>query len=186
MTFTIKSQWIAAGVVTVIGVFGIGYGLGQRKKLNDISDKLDRSIKDLKRDTEIEIADDILSRAIEESVDEQVEQAVNKVSKRIDRELYQKISSDVSAAISAQYSDIKTRVRDEVEKKVGQIDVSGIRREVVERAKNAAVEKLDGSMDDILSDFKNNLQNITKVYESLSSVFKQQNQNSKGINLTLS
>lgn len=178
-----KASIIFGAIGLCLGALGVGYGLGQHKKLNDISSKLDASIKTISSKTPVEISDDIVDAAIEETVSREVSQAVSTSVRKLEKELHSEIKDEVSKAISASYKTIQSSVSSEVAKKVAKIDISQLKREVVEQAKKDAAEKLDGSMDDILEEFNRNLKNIAQVYQSINSTFAPQSK--QGVNLTI-
>ena len=52
---------IAIGVVGLAAsLLGIGYAIGQRKKLNDISEKIDRSVNELSSNINIDISEEVV------------------------------------------------------------------------------------------------------------------------------
>lgn len=181
-----KNEMIYSAVAVGIGLLGIGYALGQHKKLDDISTKLNKTIKAIAEESEIEIQDSIVDTAIQQAVDravsDTVDTAVAKATRKIERDIETDIHAQVSREIKLQYSDIKKNVAHEVEKKISRIDIDDLKAEIVEKAKEAAAEKLESSMDDILEQFKGNLENMAKIYKSISEAFPTQN---KGFNVTL-
>ena len=61
---------IAIGVVGLAAsLLGIGYAIGQRKKLNDISEKIDRSVNELSSNINIDISEEVVNRAVTKAIE---------------------------------------------------------------------------------------------------------------------
>ena len=151
-----------------IGFIGVGYAFGARKKLNDISDMLDKSIDELSDNVSVDIPDCMIDRAVEHAVNRETEIAVKKATDRVISDIETRIKMDVASAVSDERTKIQESVKKEIEKKVSRIDIDDLRREVVAEAKEAAAEKLDGSLDDILEKFNDELHSVSKIYSSIA------------------
>lgn len=177
---------IAIGVVGLAAsVFGVGYAIGQRKKLNDISEKIDRSVKELSSNIDVDISEAVVNRAVTKAIERETELAANRATTNVVNAIESDISSQVRKAVNETYQDIKKSVVEETAKKVEKIDISALKKEVVEKAKEAATDKFDDSLDEVLSDFKDNLGNVTKIYQSIANAFPSSNIASKGISFSL-
>lgn len=177
---------IAIGVVGLAAsVFGVGYAIGQRKKLNDISEKIDRSVKELSSNIDVDISETVVNRAVTKAIERETELAANRATTNVVNAIESDISSQVRKAVNETYQDIKKSVVEETAKKVEKIDISALKKEVVEKAKEAAADKFDDSLDEVLSDFKDNLGNVTKIYQSIANAFPNSNGTSKGISFSL-
>lgn len=178
---------IAIGVVGfAAGVFGIGYAIGKRKKLDDISEKIDRSVGELSSNIDIDISEDIINRAVTKAIERETSLAASRATSNVVSAIEADISGQVRKAVNDTYQDIKKSVVEETAKKVEKIDISALKKEVVEKAKTAAAEKFDDSLEDVLSEFKDNLGNVAKIYQSIANVFPGTTAtNSKGITFSL-
>lgn len=177
---------IAIGVVGLAAsVFGVGYAIGQRKKLNDISEKIDRSVKELSSNIDVDISEAVVNRAVTKAIERETELAANRATTNVVNAIESDISSQVRKAVNETYQDIKKSVVEETAKKVEKIDISALKKEVVEKAKEAAADKFDDSLDEVLSDFKDNLGNVAKIYQSIANAFPSSNGTSKGISFSL-
>lgn len=177
---------IAIGVVGLAAsVFGIGYAIGQRKKLNDIGEKIDRSVKELSSNIDVDISEAVVNRAVTKAIERETELAASRATANVVSAIESDISGRVRKAVNDTYQDIKKSVVEETAKKVEKIDISALKKEVVEKAKEAAADKFDDSLDEVLSDFKDNLGNVTKIYQSIANAFPNSNGTSKGISFSL-
>ena len=76
-------------------------------------------------------------------------------------------------------------MEEETAKKVAKIDISSLKKEVVKKAKEAVAEKFDDSLDEVLSEFKDNLGNVAKIYQSIASVFPNSSSGGKAFTFSL-
>ena len=63
---------------------------------------------------------------------------------------------------------MKPEAKESIHKKLRNIDIESLKREVKEEAKNVVSEKLEASTDDILEQFNANLSNIKTIYSSIA------------------
>ena len=167
-----------------IGFIGVGYAFGARKKLNDISDKLDKSIDELSDNVSVDIPDCMIDRAVEQAVEREAKTAVKTATDRVVSDLESKIKMEVSSAVADERTKIQESVKKEIEKKVSRIDIDDLRREVVAEAKEAAAEKLNGSLDDILEKFNDELHSVSKIYSSIAKAIARDRDNDSLLRLT--
>lgn len=151
-----------------IGLVGLGYAFGTHSKMAKISENLDRSIDDLASRTPVDIPDDMIKRAVEKAVASEVKQAVGKATDVITVDVKRDMHKQVSDAIESEYSNIKDQVLEELVTEASKIDAKRIRYDVEKAAKEQALEKFNDNLDDILDDYKSNLNNVTKIYKSFA------------------
>ena len=80
---------------------------------------------------------------------------------------------------------METSVTHEIEKQIKEINIDSVKDEVVEKAKEAASEKFNDSLDDVLNEFKERLNSITKVYKSIEETFSSKASSDKAIKLVM-
>lgn len=86
---------------------------------------------------------------------------MNALAKKLDSKI-DRLADD--AAINKEYVTLQGSVKKEIKDQLGRIDISDLREEVKDEAKNQLAE----SMEDILDDFNDNLKNVKKIYGSIS------------------
>ena len=143
----------------VVGLIGVGYAVGTHTKLSKISERLDNSINDLADNMEIDIPEEIVNKAIENAVKIESKRAVEKATNETISSLKKEIRSEVQTAVNKEYETIKDSA--------AKIDVSRVRRDVEAAAKEAALEKFDDNLDDILEKFNDSLTSTSKIYSSI-------------------
>lgn len=150
------------------GLVGIGYALGTHSKMAQISENLNRSIDDLASHTPVDIPDDMIERAVEKAVALEVKQAVSKATERALVDVKKDIHKQISDAVEEEYSDIKDTVLKELIDEAAKIDTKRVRADVERAAKEHALEKFDDSLENILDDYKSNLESVSKIYKSFA------------------
>lgn len=151
----------------VVGLIGVGYAVGTHTKLSKISERLDNSINDLADNMEIDIPEEIVNKAIENAVKIESKRAVEKATNETISALKKEIRSEVQTAVNKEYETMKDSVLKEIKDSAAKIDVSRVRRDVEAAAKEAALEKFDDNLDDILEKFNDSLTSTSKIYSSI-------------------
>lgn len=160
--------------VFVAGIFGIGYAIGTRSKVNRLCEKLDTSIDNLSEDIQVDIPDKMVEQAVTAAVKKEAALAVKKATDEIVASTERDIRKEVVAEVERQYTSISDGVTDEIASRVARIDEAKLRKEVVEKAKNQIADKFDDKLDDLLEEFNGNLQNVGKIYKSIAKSFSKE------------
>lgn len=181
MNINISSDLAIAMIGIVAGMLGVGYAIGQKKKLDDISNKVDKSIEELSADIDVDLSDAIIKRAIDRAVERETTFAVRRATDKVIKDIEENIDRQVKNAVDATYSDTRKAVVDETAKKVSQIDIQVLRNEVVKQAKDQVARKFDSNLNGILEDFNRELNHVSKIYRSIAQSFP----NSKELKFSL-
>ena len=152
-----------------VGLVGIGYALGTRKKMNDICAKIDKSIDDLVADIDVDLSNIMVDAAVEKAADREASIAVSRAIKEIKYDTECEMRKEVKSAVTVHSSEIKDSVGKEIEKQVSRIRIDDMKEEVIEKAKQQVANKLDKNLDGILEKFNGDLSNISKIYQSIAS-----------------
>ena len=174
-----KNNNVINTVIGIAGLVGIGYALCARTKLAKVGERLDKGIEELANDMEFDIPEELVNKAIEKAVRIEVKKAVEKATNETVIDVKRSIRSDVQRAVDREYDTIKETVLKELSSSASKIDVSRVRRDVEEAAKEAALEKFDDNLDDILEKFNDNLENTSKIYSSIREAITKSSDSSK-------
>ena len=175
-----KFDFVVGMFGATLGLIGVGYALGTNSKMAKISENLDRSIEELASNTPIDIPNDMIERAVEKAVAYEVKQAVGKTTERAMIELERDIHKQVSDAVESEYSDIKGTVLKELTEEAAKIDARRVRADVERAAKEAALEKFNDNLDDILENFNDQLKSTSKIYTSIADTMTKYKSNEGG------
>lgn len=152
----------------IVGIAGVAYAFYTTKKMNDLCNKIDKTIDDVSKDMLVDVPETIVEKAVEKAVNREVGRTVEEYSARAVKAVKDDIHSQVKTAINDSYSDIRKSVTDQVAKEVSNIDIKTLKRDVTEKAKESIVEKFDGNLDNLLEEFNSNLTNVSKIYKSIA------------------
>lgn len=162
-----------------VGLLGVGYAIGTNSKLSKISERLNLAIDDIADGTEIDIPEEVVSKAVDQAVQTQAKRAVERATTETISSLKKDIRSEVRKAIDEEYENLKDSVLKEITASAAKIDANRVRRDVEEAAKEAALEKFDDNLDDILEKFNDNLTNTSKIYSSIREAITRGTDNGK-------
>lgn len=157
----------------VVGLVGIGYAIGARKRLNDICDKIDTTIDEVSWNLDVKVEDAIVMDAVDKAVDLRVGREVNYAVKDVSDE----IRSEVRTAVKTVYPDIRKACTEKITDEMSKINVKELSDSIREDASKKVAEKFDGQLDDILDKFNNDLHNVSKIYASIADKMSGGNNN---------
>lgn len=156
-------------IIGAVGLMGLGYGIAMHTKMAKVSERLDKGINDLADNTEIDIPEELVNKAVEKAVTTEAKKVVEKATTEALAELKCDIRDAVTAAVDKEYEGIKETVLKKATEEAAKIDSARVRRDVEKAAYNVAMEKFNGNLDDILGKFNDNLNNVSKIYSSMAT-----------------
>ena len=174
-------------VMATIGVIAfLGYKLYKSDKaLKDKKAEYNADLEQLKEDVRDEIysglKDEVLNEAIDKAADKRVKDILAQAKSESIDAAKKELSSTVATTVMATWNTLKTGVETDLLNKVGTIDVTEIKREAIEQARDKALGDASKAIDDVVDD-------IRKKYESRtdSALRKQEEKFEKKANETLS
>lgn len=177
-------KYVIGGVV-VLASLAAGYTLATNRKLNrtikSMSDAIDKASKDI----HVVVPDYIVNQAVEKAVDREVANSITREAKRATDNINKDIYKKVSDAVSENYSKIASSVSKELERQVSYLDIDRIKKEVAEAAKEEAISKFNGELEDVLRNFNSNLESVSKIYSSIAATMTPQTNNDKVVQFKL-
>lgn len=176
----------------IIGLAGLGYAAWSAKKQDDLAKKLDLSIEELSKKTPVDISDEMVNKAVQIATDREVKAAVHEASKSVKNSAHETLSAEIKKEVNAAKDTIKAEVGEEISKQVALIDEGATRAEVVKRAEEKVLKKLDGSLDNVLNEAREEcrrrLNSVTKSWESIAdwaeTLLPRRNSSSSGSGMT--
>lgn len=152
----------------IFGVVGIGYAFYTSYKMNKLCEKIDTTVDNISKDIHVDIPEAIIRRSVDKAVENEVSYQVEQIAAKAVKEIQTDIHTQVKTVVESEHADIRKEVSDKVAKEVANIDMNALKRDVTEKAKRMIVDKFDGSLDGLLGDFNQNLNNMTKIYKSIA------------------
>jgi hypothetical protein len=167
-----------AGVI--IGTVSLGFTVYNQIKVHKanknielVANIMETSVDKISRDIPIDVSQEMVDRAITRAVDREVSSAVSRATNEVIYSLKVSIQNDVRTAVKDAASDIRGSVSNEISIQAANLDIRKLQDEVRDKAKQHVLEKFDNKLDDLVDEFKTNLQNITKIYSSVAGTMGQ-------------
>jgi hypothetical protein len=152
----------------LVGAGGIAASAYLYAKLKKIAAKVDMSVEELSNKANVDIEQALVDAAIQQVVEREVKRSVERASQAAVVRISEDISAQVRRAVEMAYSDVRSSVSSEIAKQVSRIDIAELKKDVIAKAKEAILEKFDGSLDDVLGEFNRSLESVSKIYESIA------------------
>lgn len=163
---------VKKAVIIIGGTVLTGAALYCVYKVNCMDAALGIGLKKAAENTEINVSDAIVKAATEKAVGAAVREAASAVVDNARADLRLEIKNEVGATVQNLYSSIKDSVAKEVSEKVGRMDLSDLRRQIKDEAKELIMSRLESDMDDTLSDYNRQLESVSKIYSSIADSMK--------------
>ena len=179
----ISVEKVGLVVGVVVGAVGVAVAALAERRAERLARKVDMSVADLSEKTPVAITDALISKAVDSAVDRQVGMAITNASNAAVQKVATDMSTKVNNAINESYVNVKDSVTAELAKQVERIDIERLKADVTEKAKVAAVKKLDESMNEILKSFEHNLDNIPKIYGGMLGAMAKRQDNGFSIKI---
>lgn len=157
---------IVTGTLCLIGV-GTGiYCRQQMKKTFKLVSKAAESVADM---TVVDIRNDIVDMAVNNAANREVGRVVNRAVRLVEDDMTRQTQKYVRDAVKESYGKLSKTVSDTIAKEAAKIDGSQIMEEATEKAKEMLLQRFDGKLDGLMSDYQRNLDNVGKIYQSIAS-----------------
>jgi len=179
-----RNEGFAMAAIGVIAF--LGYKLYKSDKaLKDKKAEYNTDLEQLKDDMRDEIysgiKDEVLNEAIDKAADKKVADILAQAKNESIDAAKKELSSTVTTTVMATWNTLKTGVETDLLNKVGTIDVTEIKREAVEQARDKALGDASKAVDDVVDDIRKKFESRTD-----SALRKQEEKFEKKANETLS
>ena len=179
-----RNEGFAMAAIGVIAF--LGYKLYKSDKaLKDKKAEYNTDLEQLKDDMRDEIysgiKDEVLNEAIDKAADKKVADILAQAKNESIDTAKKQLSSTVTTTVMATWNTLKTGVETDLLNKVGTIDVTEIKREAIEQARDKAIGDASKAVDDVVDDIRKKFESRTD-----SAIRKQEEKFEKKANETLS
>lgn len=165
-------QMIGNGISILIGAAGVGYGWATQRKMNQVAERLDVTIKDFAKDTNVTIDEALAEAVLKQACEQAAKRTINSLSTEVRSDFRKEIREEVKKEVKAQYEGLKDSVKVEIDRQVNDIDIDEVREKVVKEATEKTMHKLDGCLDTVLDKYNHELNNVGKIYQSIADNFR--------------
>lgn len=161
-----RAWLIFTGAISLVSVGVAIYCHGQMKKSVKLLNKAADSVAEL---TVVDVQQGIIDRAINNAANREVGRAVTRAVRMVEDDLTNETQKRVRGAVQQSYGKLQKAVTDAIAKEAAKVDQSAIMEDATEKAKEMLLERFDGKLDWLMSDYQRNLDNVGKIYQSIAS-----------------
>lgn len=160
---------LAINVASVaVAAVAVGYSVKAQKRVTTVCDQLDVSIDKLSKSIDVNVEEGVVKEAVNRAVDVAVRGAVSKATRDICKEITADIRPRVRSDVDSVVKGMKPDIKKEVERLIGDIDISAAKEEVIEKASEEAKKKFDVELERVATRFNNDLESSSKIYKMIS------------------
>lgn len=161
-----KLERIGLCVLAGASVIAAVYCHRQMKKTVKLVSKAAEGVAEL---TVVDIQHDIVDMAINNAANREVGRVVNRAVHNVEDEMIHQTQKYVRDAVKESYGKLSKTVSDAIAREAAKVDSSQIMEDATEKAKEMLLERFDGKLDGLMSDYQRNLDNVGKIYQSIAS-----------------
>lgn len=161
-----KLEMIGMGILTGASVIAAVCCHRQMKKTVKLVSKAAEGVAEL---TVVDIQHDIVDMAINNAANREVGRVVNRAVHNVEDEMIHQTQKYVRDAVKESYGKLSKVVSESIAKEAAKVDSNRIMEDATERAKEMLLERFDGKLDGLMSDYQRNLDNVGKIYQSIAS-----------------
>lgn len=161
-----KLERIGLCVLAGASVIAAVYCHRQMKKTVKLVSKAADGVAEL---TVVDIQHDIVDMAINNAANREVGRVVNRAVHNMEDEMIHQTQKYVRDAVKESYGKLSKTVSDAIAREAAKVDSNQIMEDATEKAKEMLLERFDGKLDGLMSDYQRNLDNVGKIYQSIAS-----------------
>lgn len=161
-----KLERIGLCVLAGASVIAAVYCHRQMKKTVKLVSKAAEGVAEL---TVVDIQHDIVDMAINNAANREVGRVVNRAVHNVEDEMIHQTQKYVRDAVKESYGKLSKAVSDAIAREAAKVDSNQIMEDATEKAKEMLLERFDGKLDGLMSDYQRNLDNVGKIYQSIAS-----------------
>lgn len=170
-----KSEILGVVGVTT-GTVALGCSLYLYRRACKAYEYLENGVDQISNNIEIDVPSQLVVDALDRAVQREVERKTSSVTRDVSYQFRTDLKKSVDTAISSSFSDIKQSVAKEVKSQVEDIDISDLKKEIRDEAKEKIIAKFDKDLDALLDDYNQNLANVSKIYNSIAETMNRKNE----------
>lgn len=161
-----KLERIGLCVLAGASVIAAVYCHRQMKKTVKLVSKAAEGVADL---TVVDIQHDIVDMAINNAANREVGRVIKRAVHNVEDEMIHQTQKYVRDAVKESYGKLSKSVSDAIAREAAKVDSNQIMEDATEKAKEMLLERFDGKLDGLMSDYQRNLDNVGKIYQSIAS-----------------
>ena len=163
-----KNDILAGAVLSAFAVT-IMYAIDATHKLKVISDRLDMTVKDVVDGMDIKVSEKLVNAAVEAEVKKEVKYCVEKAANKAAGDIVSGYKTEIRNVVEDEFTKQKDEVAKSLKRKIDDIDIRELKREVVREAKEATASKLKKDLEDISDKYTEQIESMTNIYSTIAS-----------------
>lgn len=171
--------------VTAVCVIAGGIGLKVCSNQKKLADRFDASVKDLATISKDKIQEAVVERAVRSAAHEQLSRCMERIKADVESDAKSQLDLQARKAVLDAKNNIADSVSKKIAEEVAMIDIDDLKKSARARAEEKIVSKFDGSLDDILSKYNENLANVQRIYSGIADAIGKTKSAGKEIKFSL-
>ena len=164
---------LITGIVMTGSAIGMGLIGWFGRKLSKLTNKVGMAVNDLASAEVNDIRQELIERSVEKAARQEVKKYAHDAGQEAVNGIRKEVKDQVKRAVDDAFDQVKASVEKEVSEQVANLDHHALRKDITEQAKKKVLEKLDGSLDDILKDFSDDLNRVKKIHTSIADALSE-------------
>lgn len=123
----------------------------------DLKDRLEKKVNGISENLNIDVPDEVVETAFKKAADAEAATSIRRMSADILAEYKGDIRAEVRKSVDLAYENTKLDVKRELTRQITNVDISGIKRDIIEEAKRKIADELDDAIETIKSTFEDEL-----------------------------
>jgi hypothetical protein len=137
---TIRIDNVTSLLLTGLGVAALGVGILNIHKANKVLEKVDMSVDEIAKKTEIEVERTFIDNTVTNLVEKRYDDTVKSITKDVTAikldDIDKKIHDAVEKAVDEQLEELKPMVEEKLKKKLKAIDIDDVKADVLSEIKD--------------------------------------------------
>lgn len=168
---------IFTGVLGAAGAAFGAYNFYQNRKIikerddliKTLSDKIDVSVETIKNNADFDISEKLIKAAVLQASREQVKEYAEHGAQDVRNEVVADIHNECWKAVQDLKDDVKPEVQKTLENKAKKVTIEDIKNAVIDKCTEDSKRYIRTEMDEITSQYKKQIDNLTQVYNNIST-----------------
>lgn len=162
-------------IMAVAGVIGVAFvgvcaiAIKEARNLKKVSERLDIAVEDLYKETVINVPEELVNRTVERAAKDEAKYQVEKAMLKVRNQVVDEYKSDIKTAVEEEFKLQKSDLAKTLRKKIDDVDINEIKREVKLEAKQYVADKLKKDLDDISDKYTDQIESMSSIYSTIAS-----------------
>lgn len=159
---------IFVGSFVATAVITTAMALVEMARLHKATKKLDVTVEKL-TDKDIDISEEIIETSVKRAAEREARYQVNKAMEKAAKDVVREFESKISTAVEEEFKLQRDDVAKTLKRKISDIDISEIKRQVKMEAKQACLDKIKGDLDDLSDKYTEQIESMASIYETVAN-----------------